>query len=81
MNIRFKGCNKDLPRSANFECIGNWDALNKHYLAVIDWTNETKPVYKCGVRTVKIMFIVLQTFIDYHFRPTITIIKIRQKSL
>lgn len=48
LNIRFKGCNYP-PHTENFECIGHWHALNKHYLAVIDWINGTTPSYKCGV--------------------------------
>lgn len=48
LNIRFKGCN-GAPQSANYECIGHWHALNKDYLAVIDWINGTVANYKCGV--------------------------------
>lgn len=48
LNIRYKGCNSP-QLSAKYECIGHWNALNKHYLAVIEWINGTVPRYKCGV--------------------------------
>lgn len=52
LNIRFKGCNVS-SYSTNYECIGHWHALNKDYLAVIEWINGTVPKYKCGVSSVQ----------------------------
>lgn len=48
LNIRYMGCKHSL-QSVNYECIGHWNALNKHYFAVIEWINGTLPKYKCGV--------------------------------
>ncbi|CRK99969.1 CLUMA_CG013264, isoform A [Clunio marinus] len=48
LNIRFKGCEDHSLNIANYECIGHWNALNKHYLAFIDWINGTEPRYKCS---------------------------------